>query len=33
MSLRYWREYQTLFHVATSYGVSGPTASRIIRHV
>ncbi len=25
--------YRTLFHVATSYGVSEPTASRIVRHV
>ena len=31
LSLRYWREYRTLFHVATSYGVSEPTASRIVR--
>ncbi len=31
--LSYWREYRTLFHVATSYGVSEPTASRIVRHV
>jgi hypothetical protein len=27
------REYRTLFHVATSYGVSEPTASRIVSHV
>ena len=33
LSLSYWREYRTLFHVATSYGVSEPTASRIVRHV
>ncbi|AMW78936.1 transposase [Acinetobacter sp. TGL-Y2] len=33
LCLSYWREYQTLFHVATSYGVSEPTASRIVRHV
>ncbi|WP_431604947.1 transposase family protein, partial [Acinetobacter johnsonii] len=25
--MSYWREYRTLFHVATSYGVSEPTAS------
>jgi hypothetical protein len=31
--LGYWREYRTLFHVATSYGASEPTASRIVRHV
>ncbi|MDV2442131.1 transposase family protein [Acinetobacter gerneri] len=28
----YWCEYRTLFHVATSYCVSEPTASRIVRH-
>ena len=28
-----WREYRTLFHVAASYGISDPTASRIVRHV
>ncbi|MDP1370793.1 IS5 family transposase [Acinetobacter lwoffii] len=33
LCLSYWREYRTLFHVATSYGVSEPTASRIFRHV
>ncbi|WP_143222571.1 helix-turn-helix domain-containing protein [Acinetobacter sp. ANC 4648] len=33
LSLSYWRECRTLFHVATSYGVSEPTASRIVRHV
>ena len=33
LCLNYWREYRTLFHVATSYGVSEPTASRIVRHV
>ncbi|WP_445206281.1 transposase family protein [Acinetobacter sp. KS-LM10] len=33
LSLSYWCEYRTLFHVATSYGVSEPTASRIVRHV
>ena len=31
--LSYWREYRTLFHVAISYGVSEPTASRIVGHV
>ena len=25
LCLSYWREYRTLFHVATSYGVSEPT--------
>ena len=33
LCLSYWREYRTLFHVATSYGVSEPTASRIVRYV
>lgn len=33
LSLNYWREYRTLFHVGVSYGVSEPTASRIVRHV
>lgn len=28
-----WWEYRTLFHVAASYGISDPTASRIVRHV
>ena len=33
LCLSYWREYRTLFHVATSYGVSEPTALSIVRHV
>ncbi|WP_425915658.1 helix-turn-helix domain-containing protein [Acinetobacter sp. TSRC1-2] len=33
LCLSYWLEYRTLFHVATSYGVSEPTASRIVHHV
>ena len=33
LCLSYWREYRTLFHVATSYGVLEPTASRIVRQV
>ena len=33
LCLSYWREYRTLFHIATNYGVSEPTASRIVRHV
>ena len=33
LCLNYWREYRTLFHVAASYGVSEPTASRIVRQV
>ena len=31
LCLSYWREYRTLFHIATSYAVSEPTASRIVR--
>ncbi|WP_416680039.1 helix-turn-helix domain-containing protein [Acinetobacter sp. 228] len=33
LCLSYWRESRTLFHVATSYGVSESTASRIVRYV
>ncbi|WP_407061209.1 helix-turn-helix domain-containing protein [Acinetobacter faecalis] len=33
MCLIYWREYRTLFHVATNYGLSESTASRIVLHV
>lgn len=33
LCLSYWREYRTLFHIATNYGVSEPTASRVVRHV
>lgn len=33
MSLGYWREYRTLFHLAVDYGMSEPSASRIIRAV
>ncbi|SEL91596.1 transposase family protein [Acinetobacter sp. DSM 11652] len=33
LCLSYWREYRTLFHVATSYGVLELTALRIVRHV
>ncbi|WP_406878316.1 transposase family protein [Acinetobacter baumannii] len=33
LCLSYWREYRTLFHVATRYGGLEPTASRIVRHV
>ncbi|MBJ8451814.1 transposase family protein [Acinetobacter bereziniae] len=33
LCLSYWREYLTLFHAATSYGVSERTASRIVRQV
>ncbi len=30
LTLSYWREYRTLFHIATSYGVHESTAQRII---
>lgn len=33
MSLSYWREYRTLFHLAMDYGISEPSASRILRAV
>ncbi|WP_155858648.1 transposase family protein [Acinetobacter soli] len=33
LCLSYWREYLTLFHVATSYDVSERTASIIVRQV
>lgn len=33
MCLGYWREYRTLFHLATTYRVSEPSASRMIRRV
>jgi len=33
LCLSYWREYRTLFHVAMSYGISEPTASRLVRQV
>ena len=33
MTLMYWREYRTEFHIAQSYGVSESTASRTIRKV
>ncbi|WP_353934176.1 helix-turn-helix domain-containing protein [Acinetobacter haemolyticus] len=33
LCLSYWREYRSLFHVATSYAVSEPTAPRVVRHV
>lgn len=31
MTLLYWREYRTLFHLATTMGVSEGTASRRVR--
>ena len=33
LCLGYWREYRTLFHLGMTYGVSGATASRIVRYV
>jgi len=33
MTLMYWREYRTQFHIAQSYGVSEATVSRVIRKV
>ena len=33
MTLMYWREYRTEFHIAQSYGVSEATVCRTIRKV
>jgi len=33
LTLSYWREYRTQFHVALSYGVHETTATRIIGKV
>lgn len=33
MTLEYWREYRTYFHIGQSYGVSEATAFRYIRWV
>jgi len=33
MTLMYWREYRTQFHIAQSYGVSEATVCRTIRQV
>ena len=33
MTLMYWREYRTQFHIAVSYGVSEATVCRIIQKV
>lgn len=33
MTLSYWREYRTLFHVAMSYGLHESSASRIIQKI
>ena len=33
MTLMYWREYRTQFHIAGSYGISESAVSRTIRQV
>jgi hypothetical protein len=33
LTLSYWREYRTMFHVAADYRISEPTTCRIIRRV
>lgn len=33
LTLMYWREYRSLLHIATTYGVSEPTAWRTIRKI
>jgi hypothetical protein len=33
MTLMYWREYRTLFHIGKAYGISESQASRIVRKV
>lgn len=33
LCLSYCREYRTLFHIVTNYGVSEPTSPRIVRDV
>ena len=33
MTLSYWREYRTLFHVAMTYGIHESSASRIIQKI
>jgi Helix-turn-helix of DDE superfamily endonuclease len=33
MSLEYWREYRTYFHIAQTWGVNESTVYRIIRKV
>ena len=33
MTLMYWREYRTQFHIAQTYGISESTACRTIRKV
>lgn len=31
LTLQYWREYRTLFHIATSYGLHESTTARIVK--
>lgn len=33
LTLSYWREYRTQFHIAASYGVHESSANRIITHI
>ena len=33
MTLMYWREYRSQFHIAQTYGVSEATVSRTIRKI
>lgn len=33
LTLNYWREYRTLFHLGMSYGIHEASASRIIKKV
>lgn len=33
LTLSYWREYRTLFHLAASYGIHETTAMRIVKKV
>jgi len=33
MTLEYWREYRTYFHIGQSWGVNESTAYRIIRRI
>jgi len=33
MTLSYWREYRTLFHVAMTYGIHKSSASRVTHKI
>jgi hypothetical protein len=33
MTLEYWREYRTYFHIGVNWGINETTALRIIRKV